>query len=326
MIYDVICLRPEADSLRAGVKPPASLKITFRAHDDPELPTLMGTARALLIAAVGPRLPAALFEKSSVKIVQVTGAGVDRVDEPTLKRLGIAVCNVPGGSNYAVADYAVTSASVLLRRFAWADNEIRAGNYVKFRARISNENHASLDGLVVGVVGMGTIGVAVAQAFHRKNCAITYFDPAPRNPDAIAAIGAKSVAFDELLRTSDVVTLHVPLLPATKGLIGSAQLAAMKPGAILIQAARGGVVDEAALAESLASGHLGGAAVDVYSQEPPPPDNPLLTLQGEGARRLLLTPHIAGVSRQSIAVLHKTAWNNIERVVVRGEAPQNRVY
>ncbi len=326
MTYDVICLRPEADSLRAGVKPPTSLKITFRAHDDPELPALMGTARALLIGAVGPRLPAALFENSTVKMVQVTGAGVDRVDEPTLKRLGIAVCNVPGGSNYAVADYTVTAASVLLRRFAWGDSEIRAGNYVKFRARMITENLASLDGLVVGVVGLGTVGLAVAQAFHQKGCMITYFDPAPRNPDAIAAIGAKSVTFDELLRTSDVVTLHVPLLPATKGLIGNAQLATMKPGAILIQAARGGVVDETALAEHLASGHLGGAAVDVYSQEPPPPDNPLFTLQGDGGRRLLLTPHIAGVTRQSIAVLHRTSWDNVERVLVRGEAPQNRAY
>ena len=103
------------------------------------------------------------------------------------------------------------------------------------------------------------------------------------------------------------MTLHVPLLPATTGLIGAAQLAMMKKGAVLIQASRGGVVDEAALAQSLRSGHLGGAAVDVYSTEPPPADNPLLALDGEAAQRLLLTPHIAGVTRQSwgISVPHR---------------------
>ena len=324
--YDVICLRPEADFLRAGVTPPASLKTAYRAPDDPELPALMKTARALLIGAVGPRLPASLFENTSVNLVQVTGAGVDRVDQPTLKRLGIPVCNVPGGSNYAVAEYAVTAASVLLRRFAWADSEIRAGNYTGFRARMIADNLSGLDGLAVGVVGLGTIGLAVAQAFHKRGCTIAYFDPAPRDERAAEAIGAKSVSLDELLRAADVVSLHVPLLPATRGMIGEAQLSTMKPGAILIQVARGGIVDEAALARHLASGHLGGAAVDVYSEEPPPPENPLFALKGDAARRLLLTPHVAGITRQSTAVLFKTAWENVERVLKSGAAPQNRVY
>jgi phosphoglycerate dehydrogenase-like enzyme len=99
----------------------------------------------------------------------------------------------------------------------------------------------------------------------------------------------------------------------------------MKAGAVLINAARGGVVDEAALAAQLRSGHLGGAAVDVYSTEPPAPDNPLFSLGGEAASRLILTPHIAGVTRQSFANLFRAAWDNVERVL-RGESPLNRVY
>jgi len=100
----------------------------------------------------------------------------------------------------------------------------------------------------------------------------------------------------------------------------------MKPGAVLIQAARGGVVDEAALAVHLTSGRLGGAAVDVYSTEPPGADNPLLRLEGEAAQRLLLTPHVAGVTRQSSAYLFRAAWQNVERVLVRNEPPLNRAY
>lgn len=326
MSYDVLCLRPEADFLRVGVTPPQSLKIAYRALDDADVPALIITAHALLIGAVGPRVPASLFENTKLRLAQVTGAGVDRLDEPTLKRLGIPVCNVPGGSNTAVSDYAVTTASVLRRRFAWADAEIRAGNYVKFRARMIADNLAGLDGLTVGVVGLGTIGLAVAQAFHKRGCAILYFDPAPRDPGAVAAMGAKSVTLDELLRASDVVTLHVPLLPSTKGLIGAQQVALMKPDAVLIQVARGGIVDEAALAAHLESGRLAGVAVDVYSSEPPDATNPLFALEGDAARRLLFTPHVAGITRQSTAVLFKSAWNNVARVVLNGEAALNRVY
>lgn len=326
MTYDVVCLRPEADFTRAGVTPPATLRIAYRAHDDADADALIAAARGVVMAAMGPRLPGSLFEKSAVKIVQITGAGVDRLDDAVLKRVGAAVCNVPGGSNTAVADYAVTSAAILLRRFAWADREIRAGNYAKFRGRMMVDNLSGLDGLTVGVVGLGTIGLAVAHAYHQRGCTILYFDPAPREKAGADAIGAASVSLDELLRRSDVVSLHVPLLPATRGMIGEAQLAVTKPGAVLIQASRGGVVDEPALARCLSSGHLGGAAVDVFSQEPPGPDNPLLALKGDGADRLLFTPHVAGVTRQATAVLFKTAWDNVEAVLTKGAAPKNRVY
>jgi phosphoglycerate dehydrogenase-like enzyme len=131
---------------------------------------------------------------------------------------------------------------------------------------------------------------------------------------------------DQVLAIADIVTLHVPLLPQTHNLIDERRLGLMKPGAVLIQASRGGIVDEAALAAHLASGHLGGAAVDVYSAEPPTADNPLLGLSGEAASRLLLTPHIAGVTRQSSAFLFRTAWANVERVLVQGQPPSHRAY
>jgi phosphoglycerate dehydrogenase-like enzyme len=119
--------------------------------------------------------------------------------------------------------------------------------------------------------------------------------------------------------------LHVPLLPQTANLVGAAQLARMKPTAVLLNASRGGIVDEAALAAALAEGRLFGAAVDVYSTEPAPSDNPLLSLAGEAASRLLLTPHIAGVSRQASATLFKVALENALRALA-GETPLHRVY
>jgi len=326
MSHDVLCLRPEADFSRVGALPPNVFTVAYRSPDEPQLAALIKAARALVIPAVGSKLPPALFEGSQLKLVQVTGAGVDRLDAAAMKQFGIPVANVPGGSNSAVAEYAVTTASMLLRRFAWADTEIRQGNYAAFRARMLADNLAGLDGLTVGLVGLGVIGLAVAQAFQSNGCSVCYFDPAPRDAKAAAALGAKSVSLDELLKISDVVSLHVPLVPATVGLIGDRQIASMKPGAILVQGSRGGIVDEAALAAHLRAGHLGGAAVDVYSTEPPAADNPLLALEGEAAHKLLLTPHIAGVTRQSFAHLFRSSWANVERVLMKGETPLNRVY
>jgi len=326
MPYDVICLRPETDFLRVGVTPPSDLSIAYRAPDDDGLAGLMKTARALVIPAVGPKLVSALFKGTGVKLVQVTGAGVDRLDESAMREFGIMVANVAGGADEAVAEYVITSTMALLRRFFWADANIKSGLYSEFRKQMVADNLSGFGGLTVGVVGLGSIGLTVAREFHHKGCHIVYYDPAPANRDAAQKLGARSLSLDELLRVADVVTLHVPLIPATKNLIGAAELAAMKPGSILINAARGGIVDEAALAASLISGHLGGAAVDVYSSEPPPLDNPLLALKEDVAHRLLLTPHIAGVTRQSWAFLFRTAWENVERVLTRNELPLNRVF
>ena len=325
MNIDVLCLRPEADFQRVGALPPEPLKVVYRAASDPDVADLMKQARALVIPAVGPKLPAALFENASVKFVQVTGAGLDRLDLPFLKQRGIGVANVPGGSNEAVAEYAVTAATVLLRGFLWADAEIRKGNYREFRARMIADNLQGLDGLTVGIIGFGVTGVAVASAFQKRGCLIFYHDPAPRDPRTAEAVGAKPCSLEDLFQLADVVTLHVPLLPQTTGMIGRRELAMMKPGAILIQGSRGGVVDEAALAEALQSGQLGGAAVDVYSTEPPAADNPLFALKGEAAHRILFTPHIAGVTRQSTAYLFRAAWRNIERVFSGKEPPRDVV-
>jgi phosphoglycerate dehydrogenase-like enzyme len=323
---DVVCLRPEADFARAGVMPPPSLKVVYRMPDACDLGQMVRQARALVIPAVGPRIAPALFEGSRLELVQVTGAGLDRLDEATLKQLGIPVANVPAASNHAVAEYVVAAAVMLLRRLSWANSEIRRGNYGPCRESLVAANFNGLERLLAGVVGLGTIGLAVAAAFHKMGCRVCYYDPAPRDRAATEALGARPVSLHELLETADVLSLHVPLLPETGFMIGERQLASMKPGAVLVQASRGGVVDEVALAGHLRSGHLGGAAVDVYCNEPPAADNPLLALAAEGSDRIWLTPHIAGVTRQASEVLFRTAWSNVERVLIAGEPPLNRVY
>jgi len=322
---DVVCLRPKDDFLNIGVSPPEMLSIRYMSPADSDLQQHLAAARALVIPAVGPSLPPSLFDGSSIELVQVTGAGIDRLDAAAMKTMGIAVANVPGASSAAIAEYAVSSALTLLRRTFWADNELRNGGYVDARSRMLEENLSGLDGLTVGVVGLGVIGMTVAEVFHGLGCKIIYHDPAPRDPDAVGRLDAIALPLSELLAQADIVTLHVPLLPSTESMIGQSELGEMKAGAILINAARGGIVDEAALVQSLASGHLGGAAVDVYSTEPPAQDNPLLVAANDIGRRLLLTPHIAGVTRQSWVKLFGSAWQNVERLLIHQEPPANRV-
>ena len=325
MKLDVLCLRPRADFVRIGVEAPAQLRVDYREASDPALHDLVRSTSVLVIPAVGPKLSPALLDGSALKLIQVTGSGVDRIDRDTAVGLGIPVCNVPGGSNGAVAEYAVTAAAMLLRRLAWSNAEIRSGHYAAIRARLIADNVGGLDSLTVGVVGFGTIGAAVAEAFQHAGCRLVYYDPALQQGAAAQRLGATPLPLDDLLLTADVVSLHVPLVDATRSLIGARELARMKRGSILIQVSRGGVVDESALAEALRTGHLGGAAVDVYSTEPPTADNALLALDGEAAQRLLLTPHIAGVTRQSWAFIFRSAWQNAERVM-QGQAPLNRVF
>ncbi len=322
---DVLCLRPEADFTRVGVAPPERLKIAYMAPSDAAMPAALKAARALVIPAVGAKLALDLFSDSAIRLVQVTGAGVDRVDTGGLKQLGIPVANVPGGSNDALAEYAVSCAAVLLRRLTQSTAAIRSGDYAAFRSRMLGEGVNGLEGLLVGIVGIGVIGRAVAQRFKQAGARIAFYDPAPASASAAAALGAEALGLEDLLQRADVVSLHVPLLPATTDLINTERLALMKPGAVLIQASRGGIVNETALAAALESSHLGGAAVDVYSSEPPAADNPLLALSAAAAERTILTPHIAGVTRQSWAYLFRTAWQNVTRVLIDNEPPEHVV-
>ncbi len=322
----VLCLRPKADFSKADVHIPDTLDVEFADPNAPELASLIAIARALVIPAVGTKLPPELFDGSPVQLVQVTGAGVDRLDREGMTRLGIPVANVPGGSNSAVAEYAVSTALMLLRRLTWSNAVIGQSDYENCRKTLITELPPGLGGLTVGVVGLGTIGLAVAQAFHRFDCKIVYHDPAVSDTAAADTIGARRLALDDLLSVSDVVSLHVPLLPETDNLMDASAIASMKPGAILINAARGGVVEEAALVNALRQNRLAGAAVDVYSQEPPMPDNPLLTASQELNGKLLLTPHVAGITRQAWATLFDRAWSNVEDVLSHSKPPQFRIY
>jgi (S)-sulfolactate dehydrogenase len=255
-----------------------------------ELKAALADCRALVVRnrtqVRGPLLDAA----PKLKVVGRLGVGLDNIDLPACEARGIAVRPASGANDLSVAEYVITAALMLLRRAWLSTDRVIAGAWPR-TALVGRE----LAGKRLGLVGFGAIARATAVRAQALGMTIAAYDPflPPEHP---AWAGAERMELPALLAASDVVSLHTPLTDQTRRMIDAGALATMKPDAILINAARGGVVDEAALAAALKAGRLGGAALDVFETEP-------LTAEAgrvfQGCPNLLLTPHIAGVTDES---------------------------
>ncbi len=212
------------------------------------------------------------------------GAGLDNIDVAAAKERGIAVLNVPGANAVAVAELVFGLLLGLMRKIPAADASLRRGEWEKSRFQ-----GRELRGKTLGIVGLGKIGRAVAKRAQAFEMTCVGHDPLVSEADA-RALGVEPVSFEALLARADIVTLHAPMTPDTKGLIGAAQIARMPKGAILVNAARGALVDEAALVAALRSGHLAGAALDVFAEEPPT-DGTLVNLPN-----VVATPHVGAAT------------------------------
>ncbi|HSW43170.1 MAG TPA: phosphoglycerate dehydrogenase [Patescibacteria group bacterium] len=230
-------------------------------------------------------------------VIGRAGVGVDNVDLEAATHAGITVVNAPTGNTIAAAEHTIALMFALARNIAPADASVRRGEW-----RRSALTGTELRGKTLGIIGLGKIGSAVADRVRALEMTVLGSDPFV-TVEVAANHGVELVSIDELLERSDVLTLHVPKTKGTAGMIGAAQLARMKPTALLLNVARGGVVDEAALAAALAAGTIAGAAVDVFTSEPPNADNPLLT-----APNTVLTPHLgASTAEAQVAVAEEAS-------------------
>ena len=228
---------------------------------------------------------------SKLRIVGRLGVGLDNIDLPACEARGIQVIPATGANALAVAEYVISTAMLLLRGAYASTPAVAAGEW----PRASLANGRELAGKTLGVVGFGSIGRQTTHLGRALGMSVIAFDAQiPATATVWAEQQTTPRRFDDLLREADVVSLHVPLTSATRKLMDSGKLALMKHGAILVNTARGGVVDESALATALSAGRLGGAALDVFETEPLPAGSALA-----GCPHLILTPHIAGVTRES---------------------------
>lgn len=219
------------------------------------------------------------------------GVGLDNIDLPACKQRGIKVQPATGANSEAVAEYVIGTAMLLLRGAYLSSAQVAAGQWP--RARLSEGRE--IGGKTLGLIGFGSIGREVASRAQALGMTVVAFDPAI---DVDASVWAQtcvgSVTLEQLLSTADVVSLHVPLTADTRNLLSAQRIAALRPGAVVINTARGGILDEAALAQAIRDGRLGGAAIDVFEHEPLPDKN-----VWSNCPNVVLTPHIGGVTLES---------------------------
>lgn len=240
------------------------------------------------------------------------GAGLDMIPVDEATKAGVLVANVPGANAITVAEHAIWSALALLRKYPSVNQDLRGDGWEAGR-RHSNSGR-ELSGKTLGILGVGNIGKQIAlMARHGFGCNVIAQTRTPANlPD-----GIQPVSFDALMAQSDVLILSCPLTDQTKGIISRDAIAAMKPGAVLINVSRGPVTDEAALAKALAAGRLGGAAIDVFSQQPLPADHPFFKLSN-----VILTPHMAGITEESMLRMGQGVVTETRRILA-GEQPES---
>ncbi|MFD2262505.1 hydroxyacid dehydrogenase [Lacibacterium aquatile] len=291
----------------------ADLKRDFDTHYDPnlvdhpaELRAAIANARALIVRNRTQVRGELLASGGKLKAVGRLGVGLDNIDMEACAAREIAVFPASGANDVSVAEYVMAGALMLLRGAYFSSPETRSGGWPrgKLMGREVFER-------TIGLIGFGGIARAVAKRARAFDMRIVAYDPfIPSIAPIWAEHGVEPLAFDDLIAQSDVVSLHVPLTDKTKYLLDDKALAATKPGAIVINASRGGVVDEAALVRALASGRLGGAMLDVFEREPLGAENVFPDLPN-----LILTPHIAGVTEESNVRVSSVTAQNIRRAL-----------
>ncbi|MGI9498472.1 MAG: NAD(P)-dependent oxidoreductase [Geminicoccaceae bacterium] len=292
--HDILAERPDLDVVKITSDMPSeqAFACLADAHAYQQIPARDEVPEGLRVgAAFLKRCPNLLIASSN-------GSGVDTIDIEACTAAGVLVVNQAGGNAEAVAEHSMAMILSLLKRIGESDRKLRRG-WSCARTDLLGRN---LEGRTVGIIGIGFIGRRVtAIAKDVFGCRVLAYDPYV-TPAEIAARKAEPVDFEALLEQAEILTIHCPLTDETEGLIGSAELARMPTGALLVSTARGGIIDEAALVEALRSGKIAGAGLDVWDREPPPADHPLLAFD-----TVIASPHTAGVTVDSRATMARYA-------------------
>lgn len=254
---------------------------------------------------------AALEQAAGLKVIARYGVGVDNVDLAYARERGIVVTNTPGANSVSVAEMSIALMLNLARPIPASIAATRVGGWPR-------SNGWTLEGKTVGLLGFGAIGKAAAVRLLAFDCRVLAYDPCPDVAFA-EKTGVKLAGLNEILPQSDFISLHMPVLPETRGMVNAEFLAKMKTGAYLINTARGELINEDDLAAAIQSKHIAGAALDVFPVEPPPADNPLLSLS-----QVLVTPHL---SAHTDGATNRMGWMALEDclAVLRGEKPTHPV-
>ncbi len=256
---------------------------------------------------------AVLGRAGSIKLIQQPSVGYQHIDIKACSARRFKVANTPGANTTSVAEHTIAWGLCLLRNIFASQQSMKEGRWEQMSVK-----PVELAGKIWGLAGFGQIGKAVAMRLKPFGLGrVVYSDIVRADAETEDQYGVEYCSLPDLWKLSDIISIHVPLTDATRNLIGKNEINAMKPSSYLINVARGGIVDEEALAEALRNGRIAGAAVDVFSEEPVSPTNPLLRIPGN---KVLLSPHVAGVSNEAAGRIINMATSNVAKVL-KGEEP-----
>ncbi len=316
--FTIVYAEPIPDDLRALAADmvPSGFRLDIvNSGERDELLGLVQEADFLLVATA--RVDDILLRAAPrLRLVQHQGVGYDNIDVDACRRAAIPVALTPEGTTIGVAEHTLLLILALFRHLLAVDAAVRRGEWPVWSMR---SRSFELAGKTLGLIGFGRIGREVAKRARAFDATIIYHDLVPAPATVEAELGVTYVSREDLFRGADVVSLHAPLTAQTRGMIGERELRLMRSDAVLINTARGALLDEPALARALAEGWIAGAGLDVFAQEPPHPHNPMLTCSN-----VVLTPHVAAGTLDAYRTKMQAVFANMQRVA-RGEAPLHQV-
>ena len=304
----------------------SGIEMTFFPLDAPdeEIIARCGDAEALCIDAIASASAELIEGLPNLRFIQSEGVGYNGVDLEAATKRGVLVSNNAGINATAVAEQAVLLMLGLLRDVLAGNEAVFAGHQIETKERLMFEGIRELADCRVGFIGFGAIAKATANLLRPFGCEVCYNSRHRADGEVEERYNVTWMERDELLASCDIVSLHCPVTPATAGMVDAAFLDAMKDDALLINTARGDLVDNEALAAALESGSIGGAGLDTIAPEPVLPDNPLVNVSAAARARLLVSPHTGGVTTSTFRRGFANTWQNLARVQ-RGERPINVV-
>jgi D-3-phosphoglycerate dehydrogenase / 2-oxoglutarate reductase len=317
MSIRVAITNPRYDNLdleREALDPIGAELIPVYAEDDVSYAEQIADMDAVIAGLRVSLTAEVIAQLRSIKIIQATGIGVDKIDVDAATAAGIPVCNVPDVFTEEVADQAFTLLLAVNRKLVYCQQMAASGRWSQTQAGLGSV--PKINGKTLGLVAFGNIAKAVARRAKGFGLNVIAHDPFVK-PEAMEELGVEPASIERLFQESDFISAHVPHSKATHHLIGKRLFDLMKPTAIFINTGRGKVVDEEALIEALRAGKLAGAGLDVLEQEPPAPDNPLLSMPN-----VTVTPHVAAYSNES-AIARRRRHGQEIAAVLTGKKPRN---
>ena len=281
-------------------------------------------AEALFVTPVTWITENLIARMPNLRLIHCEGVGFDRIDLEAARKRGIYVCNNAGCNAGPVAEQAVMMMTMLLHRTLWGDRMVKTGFQGQAVRELEMDVPPDLSIATVGLVGFGAIGRETAERLRVSGSQVYYYARHRKDPETERRYGVEYLPLEELAERCDIVSLHLPATAESTHMVDRDFLARMKPGAFLVNTARGAIIDDEALCEAIRSGHLAGAALDCYDPEPVPADHPLVRLAAEYPDRLVLLPHQAGITQSSFYNVYRMLFENLQRLT-DGKRPERIV-